>query len=115
MGEMDSSSDSAFKEFETMEWGYRAMFVLLDSYYRKGLRTIGDMIMRYAPPMENMTDNYIAFVCKSSGIAADIEITSTNRDVMIPIVSAMAKMENGIAPNIKDIEGGWRLFVTHKP
>ena len=40
LGEVAPSRDAAFKQFETMAWGYRAMFVLLDSYSRKGYRTI---------------------------------------------------------------------------
>ena len=31
-GEVVPSGDSEFKQFETMAWGYRAMFVLLDGY-----------------------------------------------------------------------------------
>ena len=31
-GEVRPSRDSAFKQFESMAYGYRAMFVLLDTY-----------------------------------------------------------------------------------
>lgn len=48
LGEVAPSRDAAFKQFETMAWGYRAMFVLLDSYSRKGYRTIRQMVSRYA-------------------------------------------------------------------
>jgi hypothetical protein len=30
---------------------------------------------------------------------------------MIPIVSAMSKIENGVAANIADVERGWALFM----
>ena len=41
-----------------MPWGYRAMFVLLHTYrVRHGCRTLREMISRYAPPMENHTEN----------------------------------------------------------
>ena len=56
-GECARSTDAEFRQFESMEWGYRAMFVLLDSYSRKGYRTIRQMISRYAPPIENHTEN----------------------------------------------------------
>ena len=71
LGEVAPSRDAAFKQFETMAWGYRAMFVLLDSYSRKGYRTIRQMISRYAPPIENHTENYIRCVAEWSGIGAD--------------------------------------------
>ena len=59
LGEVAPSRDAAFKQFETMAWGYRAMFVLLDSYSRKGYRTIRQMISRYAPPIENHTETSV--------------------------------------------------------
>lgn len=55
LGEVTPSCDVAFKQFETMAWGYRAMFVLLDSYRRRGYVTLRQMIARYAPPVENHT------------------------------------------------------------
>ena len=46
-----------------MPWGYRAMFVLLHTYrVRHGCRTLREMILRYAPPVENHTENYIRAV-----------------------------------------------------
>ena len=40
-GEVEPSRDAAFKQFESMAWGYRAMFKCLNTYSRKyGLDTI---------------------------------------------------------------------------
>lgn len=114
MGEKESS-DSAFKAFETMAWGYRAIFVLLDSYERKGVNTIEAMISRYAPPVENYTQSYIDFVSKHSGVAPSVKVTSTNQDLMIPIVVAISEMENGVTPTMSDVREGWSLFIKHKP
>lgn len=59
-GEVEPSRDAAFKQFESMAWGYRAMFKCLNTYSRKyGLDTIRKMISRWAPPSENDTDAYI--------------------------------------------------------
>lgn len=59
-GEVRPSRDPAFKQFESMPWGYRAIFVLLDTYrIRHGLDTIRGMISRWAPPSENRTEIYI--------------------------------------------------------
>ena len=45
-GEVESN-DTAFKSFESMPMGYRAMFVLLHTYNIKhGLRSIAEMIAR---------------------------------------------------------------------
>ena len=40
-GEVQPSRDPAFKQFESLAWGYRAVFVLLHTYrVRHGLRTV---------------------------------------------------------------------------
>ena len=71
-GEVRPSRDPDFKQFESMEWGYRAMFVLLDTYrLRYGLDTLRRMISRYAPPEENHTALYIDAVCDMTGVGAD--------------------------------------------
>lgn len=50
-GEVQPSRDPAFKQFESLAWGYRAVFVLLHTYrVRHGLRTVRGMISRWAPP-----------------------------------------------------------------
>ena len=115
LGEITPSKDKAFKQFSTMAWGYRAMFVLLHTYHKNGYKTIRQMINRYAPPIENHTENYIKFVADSAKISAGIEINTLNEIVMIPIVSAMSHMENGIPAGKEQVQEGWKLFVEHKP
>lgn len=111
VGEVVPSRDGQFKEFMTMAYGYRAMFVLLDSYRRRyALSTIRQMINRYAPPTENFTEGYIRFVAERSGIAPDEEVDTRSSRDMIPIVLAMSEIENGIKAISKDVEEGWRLF-----
>lgn len=112
-GEVLASHDKEFKQFCSMAYGYRAMFVLLDSYRSKyGLCTIRQMLNRYAPPSENFTEGYIRFVASRTGIAPD-EIVNTRaaRD-MVPIVAAMSEIENGKAAIISDVEAGWGLFES---
>ena len=64
-GECAESSDPEFRQFESVEWGYRAIFMLLYTYHRRhGCRTLRQMIDRYAPPSENPTSNYLRFVAE---------------------------------------------------
>ena len=94
-----------------MAYGYRAMFVLLDTYRKRyGLNTIRTMLMRYAPPTENYTTTYIEFVARRTGIGADTPLNTRHMRDMIPIVAAMSEIENGVAANITEVEQGWRLF-----
>ena len=111
-GEVRPSRDPDFKEFSTMAYGYRAVFVLLDTYRsRYGLTTIRQMLNRYAPPTENFTEGYVRFVADYSGVMPDEVIDTRSEKDMIPIVAAMSKIENGVAANIADVERGWELFV----
>lgn len=110
-GEVDSS-DTAFKQFKTMAHGYRAMFVLLYTYQKKyHLHTIAEMITRYAPAVENHTQAYIEAVSEWSGVPATSHITATNGDIMVPVVAAMSRVENGTVAVMSDVEKGWKLFI----
>ena len=111
-GEVRPSRDPAFKQFETMAWGYRAIFVLLHTYRtRDGLRTIAAMIARWAPPSENKTELYIRTVSRRSGIPADRPLDTRDRRTMIPIAAAISFVENGTAADMHDVEKGWELFA----
>lgn len=113
LGEIKPSTDPAFKQFESIEYGYRAIFVTLNTYQKKyGLSTIRAMISRWAPPKDNNdTEAYIRAVSSESGVPENSHITSTNKDVMIPIVAAMSRVENGVAANISEVQRGWDLFM----
>ena len=91
--------DKAFFQFSEMKWGWRAAFRLLcHTYYGKyKLRTIRDIITRWAPPKENNTEAYIRRVTDRIGIGPDRELgdpqTHPTQWMMIGI--AMAIVENG--------------------
>lgn len=114
-GEVVPSRDKAFKQFRTMAWGHRAMFVLLDSYRRKGYLTIRQMVTRYAPPIENHTENYIRYVSEWSGVGADMPLDTLCSEMMISVIAAMSRIENGVPAVLADVEAGWNLYQTHKP
>ena len=114
-GEVQPSRDPAFKQFETMAWGYRAIFVLLDTYrVRHGLRTLAEMIARWAPPTENRTDAYIRAVAERTGIPADRPLNTRDRATMIPVAAAISRVENGVDALLQEVEQGWELFINEK-
>ena len=113
-GEIIPSCDRAFKQFRSLGWGYRAMFVLLESYKKRGFDTIRKMISRWAPPSENNTAGYIQRVCDGCLHGADEVIDTRDKNVMVLIVCAMSKVENGVPANMADVLEGWDLFITHK-
>ena len=116
LGEVQPSQDTAFKQFKSIEWGYRAMFVLLEHYYKaRGLKTIRQIINRYAPPSENDTNGYINQVASICFRSADEEIDITNKDEMVLLVAAISRVENARVANIDDVQRGWNLYITYKP
>ena len=112
-GERAKSSDSAFRQFESVEWGYRAMFVLLHTYATKrGCRTLRAMINRYAPPTENFTEGYLRCVTNATHLSPDEPISTTDGAVMTAIVAAMSAVENGIKATMGEVWRGWVLFIA---
>lgn len=112
-GEKAESSDTAFRQFESIEWGYRAMFVLLHTYAKKyGCHTLRQMINRYAPPIENHTDNYIRRVAYATHLSPDEEISTTDAATMTAVVAAMSEVENGVDASMAEVWRGWELFIV---
>ncbi len=111
-GEVKPSQDPAFKQFKSMKWGYRAMFLIIHNYDQLyGINTLNKIIARWAPAVENHTNEYIKSVAKRLGIATNGYIDSLNHDVMVEMAGAMSWIENGVAPVKRDVEAGWKLFV----
>ena len=91
--------DREFFQFTDMKWGWRAAFrQLCHTYYGKyKLRTIRDIIYRWAPPNENGTLAYIRSVAERTGINADSELgdPTTHAAQWLMIGMAMAIVECG--------------------
>lgn len=108
-GEVIPSQDNRFKQFKTMAYGYRAMFVTLDTYRKRGIDTIEKIITAWAPSVENHTQVYIDSVVKWSGVAKDKKLTDHDGNDYINIIAAMSRVENGITANMNDVVTGFNL------
>ena len=102
--------ESDFCQFYTMEYGWRAAFVILcRTYYGKyKLRTIRDIVSRWAPAKENNTEAYIRHVSDYTGIGPDRDLgdPQTHPTNWLLTGYAMAVMENGkTLPPIPMIKG----------
>jgi len=106
-----AGNDPLFKTFRSAKWGYRAIFVVLHTYrVRHGIRTLREMIARWAPPTENRTENYIRFVSRATGIGPEAEPDTLDAAQMQPLVAALSRMENGTDARTDDLQQGWLLF-----
>ena len=98
-GMAEVQADSAFVQFKSLEYGWRAAFHLLTrTYYHKyRLYTIRTIIRRWAPSSENDTSAYIANVSLLTGIDPDepIGIPSDSPSRWMAVGVAMAIQENG--------------------
>lgn len=85
-----------FCQFESMEYGWRAAFVLLRRYIETyKCNTVSKIISRWAPANENHTQDYIRYVANSIAEGADGVISYEGPAILL-IAAAMCEMENGV-------------------
>lgn len=100
-----NQKDSAFVQFTGPQWGIRAIARTLITYQDKhALRTIRQIISRWAPPSENNTESYIRQVAARVGVAPDARIDVYDYRTMRTLVEAIVRHENGPGPLP---EGSW--------
>lgn len=105
-----TGTDRSFRCFSTMAWGYRALIKTLQTYQtRHGLKTIRQMISRWAPTNENNTAAYVAAVCRKTGIGGDTVISMFNEATAVKMAMAISEVENGVKAERSAVEEGWRL------
>ena len=106
------SNDREFKQFETMAHGYRAMMRILQNYQKRyQLRTIEQIIGRWAPHSENDTEAYVASVESYTGIPRDREINIDDKETLCKLVAAMSRVENGVKAVDSDVNDGYELLM----
>lgn len=99
-GMRQKQTDKCFVQFISRLMGYRAAFVLIRNYIKKGKDTIGKIIAKWAPSSDgNNTQSYIDYVSKSTGIDASHVLKTEDKEDLVNIVQSMAHMESGIIEN----------------
>ena len=99
MGQDDEQPDKEFVKFEAPKYGIRALYKVLLTYQAKhNLKTVADIINRWAPPSENDTGAYVRSVAKACGIDADTPVDVAKRPMGLRIVKAIINHENGQQP-----------------
>lgn len=90
-----SDPKSLFLIFKDRAAGERERMKLMREVYGKS--TISEMMHRYAPPHENDTAGYIAFICKRANVKADDVVGKLSEKQFNDVVAAIGKHE-GYAP-----------------
>ena len=92
-------NDKDFCVFIAPRYGIRALAIILRNYQVKyGLKTVKDIINRYAPSVENNTNSYVKSVCQFLGITDTTPIDVGEECVMLCLLKAIIRHENGIQP-----------------
>ena len=102
--EGETGATDGFVDFEDEYSGVRAADKLLSNYgTREGIDTLRGAIARFAPPNENLTEDYISFVSERTGIPSEQPIDLSDEGTRRNILSAMAKMESGKDINVANV------------
>lgn len=98
-GLAERQSDVEFFTFKSPIYGIRALARTLITYQDKhGLRTIRQIIGRWAPPVENNTNAYVRAVAEATDLDADQMLDLHNFDYLFSLTKAIIKHENGQQP-----------------
>jgi hypothetical protein len=91
--------DKGFVIFATDELGLRACARVLINYHRKyELNTVSGIIHRWAPPVENNSQAYVAAVCADMCVGPQVPLNVEDPKVLADLVRAIVKHENGKQP-----------------
>lgn len=95
-GKISPNTDGAFEQFDSPENGIRALAIILKNYQvLHGLKTVRQIVNRWAPPNENDTGAYVNAVAGDMGVDADEAISISDPPTLQALVSAIIKHENG--------------------
>lgn len=115
IGERHPQTDSEYEEFNTLEDGFRAAFIIIRNYLKKSpaIDTPRSIISRWAPPSENNTTAYLDFVCKRAVLSPDEHLrwstTGADRNKICMLVWAMAQFECGVEFSFGRVENAFSM------
>jgi len=111
LGLVKNPDEKQFCTFESAAFGIRALCrLLLHTYYhRYQLKTVRDIIDRYAPDTENDTSAYVYHVAERLDVGINQIIDLTDPKVMQELIAAIILHENGINPYTHEIRDGMLL------
>lgn len=88
------NTDLTFEQFDTIENGVRAAYVLVRNKIKQGYNTLNKLLPVYAPKSDsNPTQKYINFVSAKTGILPNQTLYDFNIE---SVISAMFEFENGV-------------------
>ena len=111
-GQRTEQTDKSFVQFESLEYGLRAAFCILETYRRKYKAVcIEDIINRWAPPSENDTRKYVETVCRLTGFGGKERLREQQ---WLLLVQVMALVESKMCLSDAELIRGYDLYLKLK-
>lgn len=112
LGLSPTQRDTAFFQFTSLTYGYRAAGKLLQNYQRlHKLYNLNGLIERWAPAKENNTKAYVARVARELSTQAGRMIDGethldllNDKGLLRKLIIAMHIVENGLRPTASQLE-----------
>jgi hypothetical protein len=93
------TDDGTFCRFLSPKWGIRAMARVLIAYQDKhNIRTVNEIVQRWAPAVENDTGAYIRHLASEVGVDPTQPINLHDPRWLRPLVIGIIRHENGMQP-----------------
>lgn len=109
-------TDPSFVQFQSMAYGYRAAWKVLESYWKHFKRhrqpfTVQSIIHRWAPPSENDTGAYVRTVLTLTSLGGHENLPRPFMgiaiDKLVRLLAAMTTMECGVPYKEVDVQAIW--------
>ena len=112
---MNTDKNKAFEQFESLEYGLRALMKNAYTWIQRGKNTLEKLITVWTPPHENHTSNYIDYVARQMQIPKNQEFKTLDKKFFVSLAKAITEMENGLSAVQKLVpysayEEGYRLM-----
>lgn len=92
----DVAKDMEFEEFRHAKYGFRAAFILIHRYIKRGYSSVRDIINRWAPSSDgNDVQKYLC-VLSSYGFSDNDVINCCDWKTMSALAEGMFAVENGV-------------------
>lgn len=95
---LEDNANPRFARFRTPEEGLAALAGQLRRYGQRGVDTVGAVISKYAPSIENDTPGYTGSVARQMGVDANAHLNLNDPAVLQGLMGAIIQVENGRNP-----------------
>lgn len=118
-GVRKEQTDKSFVQFESMAYGYRAAWKILESYWKhfrseRQPFTVRNIISRWAPPSENNVDAYVKTVLGLTSLGGEERLprpfTGYLLEKLARLIVGMTVVECGIPADEVDIAAIWEGY-----